>query len=75
MCFFITFYITIVVVIEGFDGAVSNFSSNLRLLKYFNMENIPTSLPSLIFAFGCHPNVLDVYRVKINFSLMKGANY
>jgi len=59
-CFMI--YLAFVIVFEAFDPTISNFSSNIRIVKLFDITGITTTLPTAFFAYMCHPNVLDVYR-------------
>ena len=63
MGFVFIFYLAFVIIYETFNPAVSDLESNLKQLKYFDISGITTTLPYAIFAYMCHPNVLDIFHV------------
>jgi len=62
LAFTLTFYIATVVTVEAFNTSISDFSENLKNVTFFNLNGLSISLPSTIFAFMCHPNVLDTFK-------------
>jgi len=62
LSFWITIYIIAAVVYEAFNSQVINFEKNIKLIKYWDLGGLSTSLPGTIFAFMCHPNILDTFK-------------
>jgi amino acid permease len=60
MGFGFIFYLTFVIIYQCFQQG--NLELNFRNVTYFNFMGITTTFPTAIFAYMCHPNVLDVFR-------------
>ena len=62
LSFFFVLYMCLVVITECF---VYNppFSANWDNIQNFALAGLSTTLPTSVFAYLSHPNVLDIYRV------------
>ena len=55
---------TVAVVFESTDLEICNVSQNFDESNKFIFHGILGTLPIAVFSYTCHPNVLEVYKVK-----------
>jgi amino acid permease len=63
-----TFFISFAVTVESLNPNVCEFSSNFSQLVWWNFDGLIPSFAAVVFAYMCHPNVLDIY-----FELNRGT--
>jgi amino acid permease len=61
LSFFFILFLALVIIIESFSYV--NFEDNVKIMKKFDFSGTSTTFPTAIFAYLCHPNVLDVFKV------------
>jgi len=62
LCFAISIYLTLAVMIEAFNPNITNFSENIQMITYWESSGFASCLAQVLFAFTCHPNVLDTFK-------------
>lgn len=59
-------YMTVAVIYESTDKKICDLSENFIISNKFIFSGLLGTLPIAIFSFSCHPNVLEVYKVRKN---------
>lgn len=60
LSFFFILFLAFVIIYESFTFV--DFSANVKIMKDFDFSGTSTTFPTAIFAYLCHPNVLDVFK-------------
>jgi amino acid permease len=61
--FIFVVYLCILVIVECWTYPKVSFSTNFADTQNFLLAGITTTLPTAVFAYMSHPNVLDIYKV------------
>lgn len=58
-------YVTIAVVILSFSPQKGSFSENINNVTLWDWSGTTKTFGIAVFAYACHPNVPDIYIVRI----------
>ncbi len=59
---FFEIYLAFTIFGEAFNTNISRIADNYEKAKKFEFSGLSSTFPIAIFAYTCHPNVLDVYK-------------